>query len=227
MIMERETSGLNTSRGIGAGSDDEGGRGGAGGEGSDDEGDGGGAGGGGDGGGGGGGGGGQGITFEQEVEDIVRRGVEEDVNPDNIAMEVNGRKFAHDKTFGDCAAVMLGTVLASMGPVASRKEAFTSATRLVKKWKALVKKFTRSQGDQARLVQALETFVGLDEWRSHRLMMPILKCLYDEDLVEEDTILDWATDAQESGSEATKALVAECKQLIDMLQEEEDDDDDE
>ena len=32
-----------------------------------------------------------------QVEDIVRRGVMEGVNADNISMEVNGRKFAHDK----------------------------------------------------------------------------------------------------------------------------------
>jgi hypothetical protein len=34
---------------------------------------------------------------ELQVEDIVRRGVMEGVNADNISMEVNGRKFAHDK----------------------------------------------------------------------------------------------------------------------------------
>ena len=28
------------------------------------------------------------MSFEKEVEDIVRRGVEEAVNPDNISMEV-------------------------------------------------------------------------------------------------------------------------------------------
>ena len=31
------------------------------------------------------------MSFEKEVEDIVRRGVEEGVNPDNISMEVPPR----------------------------------------------------------------------------------------------------------------------------------------
>jgi len=58
--------------------------------------------------------GGLGLTFEQEVEDIVKRGVEEDVNPDNIAMEVNGRKFAHDRTFGQCAQMIIVSALRTM-----------------------------------------------------------------------------------------------------------------
>jgi hypothetical protein len=51
------------------------------------------------------------LNPEPQVEVIVRRGVEEGVNPDNISMEVNGRKFAHDKSFGDCAVVMFPTGL--------------------------------------------------------------------------------------------------------------------
>jgi hypothetical protein len=65
------------------------------------------------------------MSFEKEVEDIVGRGVEEGVNPDNIAMEVNGRKFAHDKSFGDCAVVMFPTMLNTLPTAESRKEAFS------------------------------------------------------------------------------------------------------
>ena len=78
------------------------------------------------------------LSWEQEVEDIVKRGVMEGVNPDNISMEVNGRKFAHDKSFGDCAVVMLPTIFGTLPAAPTRKEAFAAVTKLIKTWKPLM-----------------------------------------------------------------------------------------
>jgi len=165
------------------------------------------------------------LPFEEEIQDIVRRGVEEGVNPDNIAMEVNGRKFAHDKGFGDCFAQILRTIMYTMPETTSRKEAFASAKKLTTQWKGLLQKFGRSDTDQLLGIEALESFVMDEKWTMHKLMMPILKALYDEDIVGDNAILDWAAEAGKRDA-VGKALVAECKQLIEYLEEDDEDDDD-
>uniref|UniRef100_A0A7S4KCD1 Translation initiation factor eIF2B subunit epsilon n=2 Tax=Guillardia theta TaxID=55529 RepID=A0A7S4KCD1_GUITH len=165
-------------------------------------------------------------SFEREVEDIVRRGVEEGVLPENISMEVNGRKFAHDKTFADCSCIIFVTILNTMTVTSSRKEAFANAVKLIKTWKPLLSKFARSVNDQKETMVALESFVSQPDWKGHKLMMPILKCCYDEDVFEEDAIFLWSEDAQ-GRSEESKGLVEECKALLDYLKEDEDEDEDE
>jgi translation initiation factor eIF-2B subunit epsilon len=170
------------------------------------------------------GGGGRALTFEEEVHDIVRRGVDEGVKVDNVAMEVNGRKFAHDKTFGDCAAIIVPTMLGTLAPTESRKDAFAAATKLIKDWKPLVQKFARSIVDQKQTIVAIEEFVVREEWKAHKLMMPILKCMYDLDVLEDSAIVNWAADAEER-DEQGQALAAECAKLVEYLEEEDEDED--
>merc|ERR1712216_225694 len=135
------------------------------------------------------------MSFEKEVEDIVRRGVEEAVNPDNISMEVNGRKFAHDKSFGDCAVVMLPTIFGTLAPTETRKEAFTAVTTLIETWKPLMCKFARNTSDQKECIVALEAWVTSGPWKAHKLMMPLIKACYDQDVFSDEAILDWAAEA--------------------------------
>jgi len=43
---------------------------------------------------------------------------------------LTGRKFAHDKTFGDCAMVMFPTMLRTLKATESRKEAFADVQKV-------------------------------------------------------------------------------------------------
>lgn len=130
-------------------------------------------------------------SHQPQVEDIVKRGVQENVKVDNIAMEVNGRKFAHDRTFGQCANVIVLSILHTLEPTESRKEAFAAVQKVVKKWKQLLNKFARTVADQKEVIITLESFVAEEQWAKHKLMMPIAKTMYDEDIVEERAVLDW------------------------------------
>ena len=115
---------------------------------------------------------------------------------------------------------MLGT----LAPTESRKDAFAAATKLIKDWKPLVQKFARSIVDQKQTIVAIEEFVVREEWKAHKLMMPILKCMYDLDVLEDSAIVNWAADAEER-DEQGQALAAECAKLVEYLEEEDEDED--
>ena len=68
-------------------------------------------------------------------------------------------------------------------------------------------------------------WVVSDGWKAHKLMMPLIKACYDQDVLSDDAILDWAAEAADRGPGSVK-LKEECKQLLDYLEESEDDDDD-
>ena len=64
--------------------------------------------------------------------------------------------------------------------VGTRKEAFASSQKILKKWHPLLAKFARTVADQKDCLVALEVWVMEEAWVKHKLMMPIAKTLYDE-----------------------------------------------
>ncbi|KAJ1475472.1 hypothetical protein T484DRAFT_1828130, partial [Baffinella frigidus] len=152
---------------------------------------------------------------ESCVYDIVRRGIMEEVKIDNICMEVNGRKFAHDRSFGDCAAILVPAMFGTLPVTKSRKVAFEGANKLIEAWTPLIKKFARSVADQKQTIE---------EWKALKLMAPILKSMYDADLLEDTAIINWAGEAEDRDAQGV-ALAAECKALVEYLEEEDEDDD--
>jgi hypothetical protein len=165
------------------------------------------------------------IRIAQEVEDIVKSGVEEGVSPENMMLEVNGRKFAHDKTHGDCARMVVLSILRTIPVGATRKVAFSHGQELIKRWKAVIVRFIRSVSDQMDVLTAIETFAFQEEWKAHKLFTPLCKTLWDQDMIVEKAVFDWLDKYKESDGPNVKAVAKEIQPFIEFLQQDEEDDD--
>ncbi len=62
-----------------------------------------------------------GTDFDQEVREIVSEGVQSGESVENMVLEINGRKFAHDKTFFECVRCILWGILNSVPAVRDKK----------------------------------------------------------------------------------------------------------
>ncbi|KAJ3044505.1 hypothetical protein HDV00_001932 [Rhizophlyctis rosea] len=104
------------------------------------------------------------------------------------------------------------------------------AGKQVQKRAPLLKRFIKNEKCQKGLLGGIERLVGI----SHKELMPkvamILKALYDEDLVEEETLLVWGEKASKKyvDRKVSKEIREKATPFLNWLKEaEEDDDDDE
>ena len=149
--------------------------------------------------------------FRLEVDDIVKGGIADGTKISNIVLEIRSSlKPAYDKSFGECACAILGPLL----DVTFHPESSNSFLETMAKWKSLFEPFVTDDEAQIDLVYELQEYSD-----SHRVapkhFQTILKALYDEDLVEEDTILRWEKQADEAESK----YVDGCQQLLNWLKE--------
>ena len=141
--------------------------------------------------------------FDVEVREIVLEGLKMGSQIDNMALEINGRKFAHDKTFFECAKCILWAFLASVPEgVEEGKPLLLEIQKILKKWSELLKKNIQSEIDQAELIWALQEFLEKEKefTRYHSIFQFILHALYDLDIVEEDAIWEWEEEQKQQST---------------------------
>jgi hypothetical protein len=49
--------------------------------------------------------------FQNEARELIRASIHDEASVENIALQLNAQKFAYNMGFGDCAAVILITLL--------------------------------------------------------------------------------------------------------------------
>ncbi|KAL1503158.1 hypothetical protein AB1Y20_011217 [Prymnesium parvum] len=169
-------------------------------------------------------------AFEEEVADTVRRGVENNHSVDNLALEVNGLKFAQNRSFADCIVAIVPALLEEL-PLSgkSKKERLTEVKRCLNKWGALLKRFTQTRSDQVELMAVLaETAVASSDLSD--IFELILNYVYerDDDLLPEEAILQWADEAAKDDSTGRELLEHPgTKKFLEWLRNAEEDDDEE
>jgi translation initiation factor eIF-2B subunit epsilon len=98
--------------------------------------------------------------FDVEVREIAIDGIKANSSIENIVLEINGRKFAHDKSFFECARAVLWSLLYSVPQsVEVGKPLLVQFQALLKKWHGLLAKFVQSVQDQTELLWTLQEFV--------------------------------------------------------------------
>eukprot|EP01102_Stenamoeba_stenopodia_P018545 TRINITY_DN6807_c0_g1_i2.p1 TRINITY_DN6807_c0_g1~~TRINITY_DN6807_c0_g1_i2.p1 ORF type:complete len:673 (-),score=125.69 TRINITY_DN6807_c0_g1_i2:49-2067(-) len=153
--------------------------------------------------------------FKKEIQDTIKRGIQENHQVDTIVLEINALKFAYDRSFVECATVIITTLL-EMCNVGSPtpEELKINLQRTLKKWSGLMKKFVRSTEDQIEVI--LEAQEYCEKHRSiEKGFVWILHTLYNCEVLDEDTIFDW--ESRLEGDE--QRFAKQCEKFLKWLRE--------
>ncbi|KAM9976101.1 hypothetical protein ACTFIR_009942 [Dictyostelium discoideum] len=173
------------------------------------------------------------VKFHREVGDTIRRGIIEKLPLENIQLEINGLKFAYDRDGLDCLTSILPVLLESSSSSSSSttdsvtpKELQQFIAGRISTFSPLLVKFS-SEDSMVDLIFKIQDFCDENE-KFKVVFQPILHQLYENDVISEEAIFEWAEEIEED-EEDDGFYLKKCKGFIDWLksaEEESDDSDD-
>eukprot|EP01133_Synstelium_polycarpum_P012112 gene12112-14168_t len=166
--------------------------------------------------------------FRGEVAATVRRGINEKVSTENIVLEINGLKFAFDKSFGDCASAALPALLDVPNRASlSQKDFIAGLSKRIQFCSNIFSKFLPDEDGQVDFIFVIQDLCDEQE-PLKKVVKFILHLLYDADVLSEEAILSWASELEEEDTPENQSYLKQCAELINWLKEaEEDSDEDE
>ncbi|XP_059312141.1 uncharacterized protein LOC132063565 [Lycium ferocissimum] len=168
------------------------------------------------------------VIFEREVEATFQRAVEEDVTDDHVILEVNSLRLSYNMASADCAGALFYSVmkLALDTPHDSPNELYKNVVTSVKKWEKLLKYYLPSIDEEIEVILKFEEMC-LESAREYSpLFLEILHHLYDQEIIQEEAILDWASE-KEGAEESDKIFVKKSEKFIQWLKEASEEEDEE
>ncbi|XP_060218049.1 uncharacterized protein LOC132645215 [Lycium barbarum] len=168
------------------------------------------------------------VIFEREVEATFQRAVEEDVTDDHVILEVNSLRLSYNMASADCAGALFYSVmkLALDTPHDSPNELYKNVVTTVKKWEKLLKYYLPSIDEEIEVILKFEEMC-LESAREYSpLFLEILHHLYDQEIIQEEAILDWASE-KEGAEESDKIFVKKSEKFIQWLKEASEEEDEE
>ncbi|KAL6498835.1 hypothetical protein OROGR_028382 [Orobanche gracilis] len=128
--------------------------------------------------------------FEREVEATFLRAVHENVKEDHVILEVNSLSC----------------------------ELVKNVASIIAKRKRLLKDYLTSIDDEIEVILKFEEMCLESTKEYSTLFVQILNLLYDEDILQEDAILNWASEKEEA-DESDKLFVKQAEKFIQWLNE--------
>ncbi|WMV11845.1 hypothetical protein MTR67_005230 [Solanum verrucosum] len=137
-------------------------------------------------------------------------------------------RLSYNMASADCAGALFYSVmkLALDAPHDSPNELYKNVVSTVRKWKKLLKYYLPSIDEEIEVILKFEEMC-LESAREYSpLFVQILHHLYDQDIIQEEAILDWASE-KEGAEESDKIFVKQSEKFIQWLKEasEEEDED--
>jgi len=169
--------------------------------------------------------------FHREVQEQIRDSIQYNHHVDTIVIEINSLKLIYNQTFVDCIKSILSALLTlvdvSLVNLPKGNELLIDAMRnMLKRWKDLFTRFITTPDDQAELIYSLEDFCEKNKF-FEKYFTVILQILYDSDIIEEDTILQWAERVKDSDSKEEEKYIKQADKFLQWLREAEEDDEEE
>ncbi|CAI9102454.1 OLC1v1000729C1 [Oldenlandia corymbosa var. corymbosa] len=169
-------------------------------------------------------------TFEKEVFATFERAVLENHKDDNVILEVNSLRLSFNLDASDCAGPLFYSIMKwalTMGH-SSPSELVKNVASLLTKWQKVLKYYMPSIDEEIEVIMKFEEMCMESAKEYSQLFLQILHLLYDKDIVQEEAILNWASE-KENADESDKVLLKQAESLIQWLKEaseEEDEDED-
>ncbi|KAL3649373.1 hypothetical protein CASFOL_005776 [Castilleja foliolosa] len=166
--------------------------------------------------------------FEKEVEATFLRAVHENVKEDHIILEVNSLRLSCNLTSTDCASALFYSVmkLALDTPHASPGELVKNVASVLAKWRRLLKYYLSSIDDEIEVILKFEEMCLESTKEYSTLFVQILHLLYDKDILQEEAILNWASEKEEA-DESDKLFLKQAEKFIQWLNEASEEEDEE
>jgi translation initiation factor eIF-2B subunit epsilon len=165
--------------------------------------------------------------FFQEMSETVERCVEDNIDVDTIALEINSLKLAYERTFTSArTGVVRGLVSTVLRKQCSGSTsgAWRAVSKTFTAWRGLVEKFSSGDSPERRreLVHDMANLLSEDG----TMLMFVWRALYDIDVVDGDAILGWVRDARLNAVEgSTNArLLRDSAVFIEWLEESDEED---
>lgn len=174
-------------------------------------------------------------AFLSEVVDSLVRGYEETIQNENLVLEVNSSKHAYNISIDDVYSTIAKALLSLPDKLTTdRPSSFAEYSAIVEKAIARFAQFLlnylKSEESRATFMKTMEKICVSNsiEYLNDTVLAKILYKLYEIDALDEESILDWfqdfdETDARLRGLRTKPAM----KQLALALEAESDDEDDE
>ena len=130
-----------------------------------------------------------------EVEQTLQRAFEDNHTTDIASLELNTLKMAMNITFKDLRQVVLPAIFARIPQTHSIEE----FNQIITKWCPIMLKFTHSDEDQIDCLNIITQHLLKASYLLPRMPL-VLKHLYEMDILEEYSVLNWFSDLEAVGS---------------------------
>lgn len=171
--------------------------------------------------------------FVAEIRDNLQRGLNEDIEVDNLAMEINSLKLVYDRSVPEtCSALVRAIIGIERGGRVdpSRAAIHAKLKELISKWRPLLDKYhlQYTEKDEAALLEDVRTCLHAASAQI-TAFMDVVRILYENEVVSEDGIFRWRhdekarIDRRQSGGQELEA----ARELFRWLEEAEEESDDE
>ncbi|PRQ24526.1 putative nucleotide-diphospho-sugar transferase [Rosa chinensis] len=169
-----------------------------------------------------------GSYFENEVEATFLRAVDENIKVENVVLEVNSLRLSFNKQTVHCAGAILYSMmkLALETPHNSAVELVQATTKVITKWKGLLKYYLSDIDEEIEVIMKFEDMCLESAKEFSPVFDKILYQLYDQEVIQEEAILRW-DDEKRHADESDRIFVRQAETFIQWLREASEEEDEE
>lgn len=151
--------------------------------------------------------------FYNEVVDSLARGLEDKLSCDHLVLEINSSRYAYNVSVQEVNYYVVRAIL----NMPENSKNFPDIKKILVYFMPIFKKYIRNEEAQKDCLQSIEDTVSgkSDMWE---ILPKLLHFLYESDILEEDSILDWYNSSDEASPSAA-AIRKEVMPLIKWLEE--------
>ena len=123
-------------------------------------------------------------------------GINNTLGIENLSVDINSRKFAHDKTTLECAKEIMVSLFESINKeIVNAKELLEAAQKLFKEWHPLLLNYITDEKDFGEMIWFLQEYCTDSKFES--LFAHILVFWYNIGLITIQSIFDWEKESLE------------------------------
>ncbi|CAG7834863.1 unnamed protein product [Allacma fusca] len=170
------------------------------------------------------------IKFSGEVLDSLQRGFEENVATENLVLEINSSKYAYNISFKEVTVALTKgvlTLVVNLNPgfqEVALKTQWAKQKETILKFKDLFQHYIKTEESQRDLLNALEEYAN-DHLYYQPMLMQTLHCLYDDDILTEEAVLEWhSSESLYAAGKKLRSLVQQFVSWLENAESEEDSD---
>ena len=161
--------------------------------------------------------------FRGEVHESLLRGFNEGIKVDNLVLEINSSRHAYAVD----ASQVIQSVLTSILEIASSEadsenlsQLHSETKKCLKNFNGILKNYVKSRIAQKDCLSSLKNFV-VEKSHFLPIIAQIIHELYDQEILSDDSILDWYENLSDSNIKEHKRM----ELFINWLKEDDDEDD--